>query len=108
MPQRCIWERTRFLRFNDLHTRSGIAHTEVALLSGTATMHIRPTAAGESFILRTPTDELTTSFPHKTYMRVSSYTDAIAITGKMAEFFMCRSPATKKCLPVRLCFSGQA
>ena len=70
------------LTFNDLHTRSGIAHTEVALLSGTATMHIRPTMAGESFILRTPTDELTTSFPHKTYLRVSSYADAIAITGQ--------------------------
>jgi len=70
------------LTFNDLHTQSGIAHTEVALLSGTATLHVHPSMAGGSFILRTPTDELTTSFPHKTYLRVSSYTDAIAITGQ--------------------------
>ncbi|MGA2650297.1 MAG: FecR domain-containing protein [Terracidiphilus sp.] len=84
------------LTFNDLHTRSGIAHTEVALLSGTVTLHIRPTMAGESFILRTPTDELTTSFPHKTYMRVSSYTDAIAITGQDGGFLHLQQSGDEK------------
>ncbi|MGA2848466.1 MAG: hypothetical protein ABSE46_05695 [Terracidiphilus sp.] len=70
------------LTFNDLHTQSGISHTEVALLSGTVTLHIRPLVAGETFILRTPTDELTTRFPNKSYIRVTGYTDAIGISGQ--------------------------
>ncbi|MGA2217668.1 MAG: hypothetical protein ABSG51_06260, partial [Terracidiphilus sp.] len=70
------------LTFNDLHTQSGIPHTEMALLSGTATLRLYPSIAGESFILRTPTDELTTSFPHKTYLRVNSYADATALTSQ--------------------------
>ena len=70
------------LTFNDLHTQSGISHTEVALLSGTVTLHIRPLVAGETFILRTPTDELTTRFPNKSYLRITSYTDAIGISGQ--------------------------
>jgi len=74
------------LTLNDLQTRSGIPHSELALLSGTVTLHLRPSMAGETFILRTPTDELTTSFPHKTYMRVTSYTDAMAITGQDGGF----------------------
>ncbi|MGA9668370.1 MAG: hypothetical protein WBQ94_04135 [Terracidiphilus sp.] len=68
------------LTFNDLHTRSGIPHTELALLTGTVTLHIRPNVAGESYFLKTPTDEMYTGFPHKSYMRVTSYEDAMALT----------------------------
>lgn len=70
------------LTFNDLHTQSGIPHTEMALLTGTATLRLYPSIAGESFVLRTPTDELTTNFPHKTYLRVNSYSDAMALTSQ--------------------------
>lgn len=68
------------LTLNDLHTTGGIPHTEVALLSGTATTHIRPYVAGEVFIMRTPTDTMTTRFPHASNVRISSYTDGIALT----------------------------
>jgi hypothetical protein len=70
------------LTFNDLHTTSGIPHSELALLTGTVTLHIHPDVAGESYNLKTPTDELTTSFPHKAYLRVTSFSDAMAITGQ--------------------------
>ncbi len=68
------------LALNDLHTTAGIPHTEVALLSGTVTMHIRPYVAGEVFMMRTPTDTMITRYPHVSNMRVSSYTDGIALT----------------------------
>jgi hypothetical protein len=84
------------LTLNDLQTTSGIPHSELALLSGTVTLHIRPSVAGESFILRTPTDELTTSFPHKTYMRVTSYTDAMAITGQDGGFLHLQETGDEK------------
>jgi hypothetical protein len=86
------------LTLNDLQTTSGIPHSEVALLTGTVTLHIRPFVAGETFILRTPTDELTTSFPHKTYMRITSYTDAIAITGQDGGFLHLQPTGDEKML----------
>jgi hypothetical protein len=92
------------LTLNDLQTRSGIPHSEVALLSGTVTLHIRPSVAGELFILRTPTDELTTSFPHKTYMRVTSYTDAMAITGQDGGFIHLQPTGDEKMLPGQTLF----
>jgi hypothetical protein len=68
------------LTLNDLHTAAGIPHTEVALLSGTVTMHIHPYVAGEVFMIRTPTDTMTTRYPHASNVRISSYTDGIALT----------------------------
>ena len=44
------------LTFNDLHTTAGIPYTELALLTGTVSLHIHPYVAGERFILHTPTD----------------------------------------------------
>jgi hypothetical protein len=44
------------LIFNDLHTTSGVPYTEVALLSGTVSLAIKPYIYGETFVLRTPTD----------------------------------------------------
>ncbi len=67
------------LTFNDLYTTGGIPHTEVALLAGTVTLHIQPYVAGETFLLRTPTDNLLTKYPAATNLRVSSYADGIAI-----------------------------
>ena len=68
------------LALNDLQTTAGIPHTEVTLLSGTVTTHIRPYVAGEVFIMRTPTDTMTTRYPHVSNARISSYTDGIALT----------------------------
>ena len=68
------------LTFNDLHTSSGVPYTEVALLTGTVSLDVRPYVAGESFVLKTPTDTYVTYYPHRAHSRITSYTDAIAIT----------------------------
>jgi hypothetical protein len=69
------------LTFNDLHTTAGIPNTELALLTGTVSLHIHPYVAGERFILRTPTDDNVVSrFPGRPYVRVESFTDATTIT----------------------------
>jgi hypothetical protein len=68
------------LVFNELTATGGVPHTEVTLVSGTATLNVKPAFPGESFILRTPTDEISVHYPHKSSMRVNSYLDAIALT----------------------------
>ncbi len=68
------------LMCNDLHTLSGVPYTEMALLAGTATLHVKPYVSGEYFWLHMPTDALLTRYPQMTDLRVSSYTDGIAIT----------------------------
>jgi len=68
------------LIFNDLHTTAGIPYTELALLSGTVTLHVHPYVSGELFLLRTPTDTIETRYPQTANFRVNSYTDGIAIT----------------------------
>jgi hypothetical protein len=68
------------LTFNDLHTTSGIPSTDLGLLSGTASLYVHPYVAGERFILRTPTDDVVSKYPDRTYARIESYTDATAIT----------------------------
>ncbi len=68
------------LTFNDLHETAGVPYTELALLSGTASLYIHPYVAGERFILRTPTDDIISKFPDRTYARIESFTDAVAIT----------------------------
>lgn len=68
------------LIFNDLHTTRGIPYTELALLSGTVTLHVRPYVSGELFLLRTPTDTIETRYPAAANFRVNSYTDGIGVT----------------------------
>lgn len=68
------------LTINALSSTAGIPHTEMALLSGTVTLHVRPYVFGETFILLTPTDEVVTRYPQTAYSRISSYTDGIAFT----------------------------
>jgi hypothetical protein len=48
------------LVFDDLHTTDGVPHTEMSLLTGTATLHLQPAFAGEMFVLKTPTDRIRT------------------------------------------------
>jgi len=74
------------LTFNDLRTTAGVPYTDLALLTGTATLHARPYMAGELFILKTPSDELITRFPGQSYLRVNSYLDATAVTPQDGPF----------------------
>jgi hypothetical protein len=68
------------LTFNDLHETAGVPYTEVALLSGTVSLHVHPYVAGERFILRTPTDDIISRYPDRTNARIGSFTDAMTIT----------------------------
>jgi hypothetical protein len=68
------------LLFNDLHTTAGVPFTEVALLTGTASLYVRPYVPGEVFIMRTPTDTFVSRYPNTSYARLGSYTDATTIT----------------------------
>jgi len=68
------------LSFDDLHTTNGIPHTEMSLLTGTATLHLQASLAGETFVLRTLTDRIHVNYPDKLYQRVTSYLDAVALT----------------------------
>jgi hypothetical protein len=69
------------LSLNDLHVTDSVPYTELALLSGTVSLHVKPYVPGETFLLRTPSDDnLYTPYPDKADLRVTSYIDATAIT----------------------------
>lgn len=69
------------LSLTDLHTTNGVPYTDLALLSGTATVHVKPYLPDETFLLRTPSDDnLVAKYPGTSYIRVTSYVDATAIT----------------------------
>jgi len=68
------------LEFYEISTTGGIPYTEVALLSGTATMNVQTLFPGERFQIDTPSDNFTMLYPHKAYLRVNSFLDAIAVT----------------------------
>jgi hypothetical protein len=69
------------LTVNDLSTVAGIPRTDLALLSGTLTLHVHPYVPGEVFLLRTPTDNLLTKYPSSSNLRLTSYLDGVAIAG---------------------------
>ena len=68
------------LVLNDLTTIGTTPNTEVALLTGTATLHVHPIFAGEHFVLRAPTDTMVVQYPNRNDVRVSAYMDALALT----------------------------
>jgi len=68
------------LTFDNLTTKENVPHTEMALLTGTATLHLKPTAQGELYFVKTPTDSLNVPFGSKAYLRVNSYLDAMTLT----------------------------
>ena len=68
------------LTFDDLHTTTGVPHSEIELLSGTLTMHVDSLVAGETFVVRTPTNDLMTRYPQRADMRLSSFVDGMAVT----------------------------
>jgi hypothetical protein len=64
----------------DMHTTGGVPHTELALVSGTLTTHLDSLMGGETFLLRTPTENLLTRYPEKSNLRITSYLDGMAVT----------------------------
>lgn len=68
------------LKLDDLSTIDDVPHTQIDLLTGTLTLHAETETPGEVFVLKTPTDRITTAYPGRRYVRVSAYLDAIAIT----------------------------
>ena len=68
------------LIFNALDSTADVPHTELALLSGTVTLNVVPNVKGDTFILRTPTDTMVTTYGQKSDLRVTAYMDAIGIT----------------------------
>jgi hypothetical protein len=68
------------LTFTQLTSTSGVPYTEIALLSGTATMNVHPMVKGEWFRLSTPTDTISLPYPRKAVWRVDSYLDSVSIT----------------------------
>jgi len=68
------------LSFNDLHTTGGAPYTELALLTGTVSLHVHPYIAGEMFILRTPTDTFVSRYCDRSYVRIGSFLDAMTVT----------------------------
>jgi len=68
------------LTFNDLHSTAGVPYSELGLLAGTVSLYIHPYVAGERFCLMTPTNEVVSKYPDRTYVRVESFADATTLT----------------------------
>jgi hypothetical protein len=68
------------LTFNDLHETAGVPFTELGLLSGTVSLYFRPYMQWEKLILHTPTNDLVSRYPDKTYARIEAFSDAVTIT----------------------------
>jgi hypothetical protein len=65
---------------NDLTSVGNTPNTELALLTGTVTLHVHPIFPGEHFVLRTPTDTMTVPYPDRNDVRVTAYMDALGLT----------------------------
>ena len=68
------------LTLTQLTSAAGIPYTEIALLSGTATVNVHTNVEGEWFRVTTPTDTISLHYPHKAVWRIDSYLDAVSIT----------------------------
>jgi hypothetical protein len=68
------------LAFNELTTQNGVPHTDMVLMTGVATLHLRPTMPGEQYVLRTETDLVHIPYGSHSNVRVNSYTDAMTVT----------------------------
>lgn len=67
------------LLFSRLAVTDGVPDTMLKLLSGTITLNLHP-VPNESFLLKTQTDGLLIRYPQNCFLRVNSYTDAMAVT----------------------------
>jgi hypothetical protein len=65
------------LTFDELSTKNNLAYTEMTLLTGVATLHLRPVIR-EMYVVNTPTEFL--RLRSNADVRVNSYTDAMTVT----------------------------
>jgi len=75
------------LAFNELSSTGGVPRTELALLSGTMTLNVKPMAPAEWFGVRTPTNGFSVRYPDTAYMRLGSYLDGMTLTSLRASVF---------------------
>ena len=68
------------LTFNRLTTQNGVPSTDMVLLTGVASLHLRPTVPGERYDVRTPTDAFHVPYGSHSNVRVNSYLDAMTVT----------------------------
>jgi len=68
------------LALNVLTSAYGISQTQLSLLSGTLTTNFHPSTPGDIYILETPSDNLTATYPTPLTARVESYLDSMAVT----------------------------
>lgn len=87
------------LFLNDLTTTGDTPNTEVALLTGTMTLHVHEIFPGEKFVLRAPTDTMTVQYPNRNDFRVTAYMDALALTPLSEGAVMPGKSGTQTALP---------
>ncbi len=75
------------LALDDVRTTGGIPYTALTLLSGTLTVHVKASLPTDTYLITTPTDSLSVSYPEKLYARINSYLDATAITTQKYESY---------------------
>ncbi|MGO9338165.1 MAG: hypothetical protein ACLPY1_11720 [Terracidiphilus sp.] len=68
------------LTFNDLHETAGVPFTELGLLSGTVSLYFRPYTAWERLVLHTPSHDLVSRYPDRSFARIEVFSDAVTIT----------------------------
>jgi FecR protein len=68
------------LSFNDLHTTNEVPYTNLALLTGTATLYVQ--GSPDTFILLTPTARVSPARLRNSYFRITSYADGNAIAAR--------------------------
>lgn len=73
------------LMCNDLHTTGGIPYTEMALLSGTLSLAMKPYIFGEQLLIKTPTDDISVRYPQRAFFRINSYMDGTLLTAQEAD-----------------------
>jgi hypothetical protein len=68
------------LTLNELTATGGVPLTDMTLVSGTATINVKPATPGETFTMRSPTEKVWLRYPQKAYLRIDSYLDAMSVT----------------------------
>lgn len=68
------------LVFNDLYTSNGVPQTNIALLSGTMSLNVKPMNAAETFMVQTPTMRFTVPYPRHHFVRLTSFLDGFTVT----------------------------
>jgi hypothetical protein len=71
-------DKNSVLTLNTLDTVNGVPFTDISLLSGTASFHIRLAEVNEKFQIHTPTDTISARFPQEIHIRLTSFSDAIS------------------------------